>query len=60
MRYRMYADNAVDIIIHLRDIKVVWVSPSVEPALGDRRSDGSMWISAATSIPTISARSQLP
>ena len=34
MRYRMYADNAVDIIIHLRDIKVVWVSPSVEPALG--------------------------
>ncbi len=34
MRYRMYADNAVDVIIHLRGLHVVWVSPSVEPALG--------------------------
>jgi diguanylate cyclase (GGDEF)-like protein/PAS domain S-box-containing protein len=33
-RYRILADNAVDIIVHLRGSQVVWVSPSVEAALG--------------------------
>lgn len=34
IRYRILADNAVDIIVHLRDGEVAWVSPSVEAALG--------------------------
>ncbi|OBF60138.1 diguanylate cyclase [Mycobacterium sp. 852002-53434_SCH5985345] len=34
MRYRILADNAVDIIVHLRGAEVVWISPSVEAALG--------------------------
>ena len=34
MRYRILADNAVDIIVHLRGSQVAWVSPSVEAALG--------------------------
>ncbi len=34
MRYRILADNAVDIIVHLRDGEVAWVSPSVEAAFG--------------------------
>ncbi|KKC02640.1 diguanylate cyclase domain-containing protein [Mycobacterium nebraskense] len=33
-RYRILADNAVDIIVHLRGGEVAWVSPSVEAALG--------------------------
>lgn len=33
-RYRILADNAVDIIVHLRDGEVAWISPSVEAALG--------------------------
>ena len=33
-RYRILADNAVDIIVHLRGSEVVWISPSVEAALG--------------------------
>lgn len=34
LRYRIIADNAVDVIVHLRGTTVVWVSPSVETALG--------------------------
>ncbi len=34
MRYRLLADNAVDIIVHLRGTEVAWISPSVEAALG--------------------------
>lgn len=33
-RYRILADNAVDIVVHFRDGEVAWVSPSVEAALG--------------------------
>jgi diguanylate cyclase (GGDEF)-like protein/PAS domain S-box-containing protein len=33
-RYRILADNAVDIIVHLRGGEVAWISPSVEAALG--------------------------
>ena len=33
-RYRLLADNAVDVIAHLRDNEVVWISPSVVPAFG--------------------------
>ncbi|WP_059017087.1 sensor domain-containing diguanylate cyclase [Mycobacterium sp. M26] len=40
-RYRILADNAVDVIVHLRGPKVVWVSPSVKPALGYRMNE---WI----------------
>ncbi|MFB1298460.1 diguanylate cyclase domain-containing protein [Mycobacterium sp. pW049] len=35
-RFRMLADNAVDVILHLRGRDVAWVSPSVESALGER------------------------
>lgn len=35
MRYRILADNAVDIIVHLRGAQVVWISPSVEAAFGE-------------------------
>lgn len=34
MRYRILADNAVDVIVHLRGSEVAWVSPSVVGALG--------------------------
>ncbi|WAC90396.1 sensor domain-containing diguanylate cyclase [Mycobacterium sp. Aquia_213] len=34
MRYRILADNAVDVIVHLRGREVAWVSPSVVGALG--------------------------
>jgi diguanylate cyclase (GGDEF)-like protein/PAS domain S-box-containing protein len=34
MRYRILADNAVDVVVHLHDGEVAWVSPSVEAALG--------------------------
>lgn len=33
-RYRILADNAVDIIVHLRGGAAAWISPSVEAALG--------------------------
>ncbi|OJZ63884.1 diguanylate cyclase [Mycobacterium paraffinicum] len=33
-RYRILADNAVDVIVHLRNREVAWVSPSVSAALG--------------------------
>lgn len=32
--YHLLADNAVDIIVYLRDGEVVWISPSAEAALG--------------------------
>jgi diguanylate cyclase (GGDEF)-like protein len=41
MRYRLLADNAVDIIIHLRGTEVAWISPSVEAALGQPRASGT-------------------
>lgn len=34
MRYRILADNAVDVIVHLRGRHAAWVSPSVAAALG--------------------------
>lgn len=34
-RYRILADNAVDIVVHVRGSRVAWISPSVETALGD-------------------------
>lgn len=34
-RYRLLADNAVDIIVRLRGRDVVWISPSVHAAFGD-------------------------
>ena len=33
-RYHILANNAVDIIVHLRGSEVVWISPSVQAALG--------------------------
>ncbi len=35
MRYHILADNAVDIVLHLRGVRVEWVSPSVEASFGD-------------------------
>ena len=59
MRYRILADNAVDIIVHLRGSQVVWVSPSVEAALGGPlRAVDRLQASAAASIPTTSTHSQ--
>lgn len=43
-RYRILAENAVDVIVHLRDLEVVWVSPSVELAFGE---PASRWIGAS-------------
>ncbi len=34
MRYRLVAENSVDVISHLRGREVVWASPSVEDAFG--------------------------
>jgi len=34
MRYRLLADNAVDVATHVRGVEVVWVSPSVQDACG--------------------------
>ncbi len=34
MRYRIIADNAIDVILHLNGGRVEWVSPSVETAFG--------------------------
>ena len=33
-RYRLLAENSGDVVCHLRDGQVVWVSPSIEAALG--------------------------
>ncbi|MCB9408854.1 PAS domain S-box protein [Mycolicibacterium sp.] len=33
-RYRLLAENSADIVCHLRDGRPVWVSPSIESALG--------------------------
>jgi diguanylate cyclase (GGDEF)-like protein len=33
-RYRILADNAVDVIVHLRGSDIVWISPSVHAATG--------------------------
>ncbi len=41
VRYRLLADNAVDVVAHLRGRTVVWISPSVEAAFGWRREE---WI----------------
>lgn len=42
-RYHILADNAVDIIVHLRDRQIVWISPSVEAAFGE---PPQWWISS--------------
>ena len=33
-RFRILADNAVDVVMHIRGREAVWISPSVEAALG--------------------------
>lgn len=33
-RYRILADNAVDVVVHVRGVEVVWISPSVQNAFG--------------------------
>lgn len=59
-RYRILADNAVDIIVHLRGVDVAWVSPSVQAALGDPCNGGSAQASAATSTPMTASHWQRP
>lgn len=34
-RYRILAENAVDVVIHTRGVRVVWISQSVQAAFGD-------------------------
>ncbi len=53
-RYRILADNAVDVIVHLRGTSVAWVSPSVQPRWGSGWRSGSARSSAVGSIPTTS------
>ena len=33
-RFRLLAENSIDIVVHLRGVEPVWVSPSIEPAFG--------------------------
>jgi len=33
-RYRLLAENSVDVVLHLRGSTIVWISPSVENAFG--------------------------
>jgi diguanylate cyclase (GGDEF)-like protein/PAS domain S-box-containing protein len=33
-RYRLLAENVSDVVVHVRDGRVAWVSPSVEPVFG--------------------------
>lgn len=47
MRYRILADNAVDVVFHLHGRKVAWVSPSVEAAFGE---PARQWIGADLSL----------
>lgn len=42
-RYRILADNAVDVIFHLDGSTVIWASPSVEAAFGE---PAQAWIGA--------------
>ena len=42
-RYRLLAENAVDVIAHIRGSRVVWVSPSAETAFG---WPSELWIGA--------------
>lgn len=42
-RYRLLAENISDVVVHVRDDVMVWVSPSLEAQLGWSRSD---WIGA--------------
>lgn len=34
-RYRLLAENSTDIVAHVRDLRVEWVSPSVEDGFGE-------------------------
>ena len=33
-RFRLLAENATDVVVHMRDGRIVWVSPSVTTVLG--------------------------
>ncbi|MGB0970107.1 MAG: sensor domain-containing phosphodiesterase [Mycobacterium sp.] len=46
-QYRLLADNAVDVIVHMRGSEVVWISPSVEAAWGWPRD---RWIGSEFSL----------
>ncbi|WP_233211579.1 sensor domain-containing diguanylate cyclase [Mycobacterium sp. shizuoka-1] len=35
-RYRILAENAVDAVVHLRGMQIVWISPSVHTTFGKR------------------------
>jgi len=39
-RYRLIAENASDVIVHVRKDRILWISPSVTSALG---GDPSLW-----------------
>lgn len=42
-RYRVLAENSIDVVVHFRDNEPVWISPSIESALGWPRDQ---WVGA--------------
>ena len=56
-RYRIIAENAVDVIMRLRGNEIAWISPSVEAAFGRALIGGSARISRCGSTPTTSTHS---
>lgn len=40
-KYRLLAENATDVVVHLRDDRFVWVSPTIEEVLG---APAAYWI----------------
>jgi diguanylate cyclase (GGDEF)-like protein/PAS domain S-box-containing protein len=47
-RYRILAENAVDVVMHLHGWKVTWISPSVEAAFGGTPEE--RWIGSDFSL----------
>ena len=55
-RYRILADNAVDIIVHLRGSEVAWFRRRWRPRWAGHFSGGPARTSAGTSIPRTSTQ----
>ena len=48
-KYRLLAENSSDVILHARDGRIVWVSPSVEAALG---APPELWVGQELRVAT--------
>lgn len=55
-RYRLLAENAGDVVIQVRDDRIVWASPSIEEALGAGPGTGSAGNSTISFLPRITVR----